>query len=221
MSLTIYQMPHSPYCIPLTRALDALGLGYEVVNITPHTREEVIRASDGKYYQVPMLDHDGALVMESSGESIDVPRYVDSVFAGGLLFPAAIEGAHLALVETIENDFELAGFVLMDPMYIDSIGDVVARTMIIRHKERKFGRGCVEDWRTRHDELFARFVALLGPCERTLGEQRFLFGNEAPVYADLALFGVLENVTYKEWNILPEELVNVLRWREEMREFRF
>ena len=74
MNLTVYQMPHSPYCIPITRALEALGVGFDVLNVTPHTLEEVIQRSDGKFYQVPMLDHDGELVMESSGDSIDIAR---------------------------------------------------------------------------------------------------------------------------------------------------
>ena len=220
MSLKIYQMPHSPYCIPITRALEALGVGFETINITPHTREEVIRASDGKFYQVPMLDHGGSLVMESSAESIDIPRYVDATFAGGRLFPAKIEAAHLPMIAQIENEFELAGFILMDPVYIERIEDVVARTMIVRHKERKFGPGCVEDWRKRHDELLDHFIGLMVPAETTFGQQSFLFGDR-PVYADFALFGVLENVTYDGINALPEPLVNIRRWLEELRAFKF
>ncbi len=220
MSLTIYQMPHSPYCIPITRALEALEIAFETIDITPHTREEVILASSGSYYQVPLLDHDGRLIMESSGNSIDIARYIDKRFACGRLFPAAIEAAHLPLVAQIENEFELAGFILMDPLYLDDIDELVARTMIIRHKERKFGQGCVDRWRLQHDELFAHFVDLLGPSEVTLGEQAFLFGD-APVYADYALLGVVENVTYKGWNTLPEALGNIARWQEVLRAYRF
>ena len=220
MSLTIYQMPHSPYCIPITRALVALGVPFETIDITPHTREEVIRASAGRYYQVPLLEHDGRLIMESTADSIDIARHIDSSFAGGRLFPAGIEAAHLPLVAQIENEFELAGFVLMDAEYIAQIDDVVARMMIIRHKERKFGPGCVDRWRLQHDELFEHFVDLLGPCELTLGERAFLFGD-APVYADYALLGVVENVTYQGWNSLPEALGNVARWRQALLEFRF
>lgn len=220
MALTIYQMAHSPYCIPITAALDALGVGFEVVEITPHTREEVIRRSDGDYYQVPMLDDDGVLVMESSADSIDIARYVDERFADGRLFPVGIEAAHLPLIDQIENTFELAGFVLIDPCYLDSIDDVVARTMIIRHKERKFGPGCVEDWRAQKAQLMEHFVELLGPAEKSLGEQAFLFGD-APVYADFALLGVIENVTYKGFNVLPSQLANIERWRRELRGFRY
>ncbi|MGI9244052.1 MAG: glutathione S-transferase family protein [Verrucomicrobiales bacterium] len=220
MRLTIYQMPHSPYCIPITRALTALGIPYETIDITPHTREEVIRASAGRYYQVPLLDHDGRLIMESTGDSIDIARYVDANFAGGRLFPAGIEAAHLPLVDQIENEFELAGFTLMDAEYIAQIDDLVARTMIIRHKERKFGAGCVERWRLQHDELFEHFVGLLGPSELTLGEQAFLFGD-TPVYADYALLGVVENVTYQGWNSLPDALRNIARWQQALLEFRF
>lgn len=220
MSLTIYQMPHSPYCIPITRALAAFGVACETVNVAPHTREEVIRASDGKYYQVPLLDHDGELVMESSGDSIDIARYVDATFAQGGLFPAAIEASHLPLIAQIENEFELAGFILMDPTHIDRIDDLVARTMIIRHKERKFGAGCVGRWREQHDALFANFIELLASCEATLGEQGFLFG-EAPVYADYALLGVLENVTYQGANTLPPSIPNIVGWMTALQGYRF
>ena len=220
MSLTVYQMPHSPYCIPITEALAALGVAFETIDITLLTREEVIRASGGKYYQVPMLDHAGEIVMESSAESIDIARYIDREFASGHLFPPAIEAAHLPLVAQIENEFELAGFILMDPAYIDSLDDIVTRTMIIRHKERKFGPGCVEDWRERHDELFAHFIGLLAPCEMTLGEQPFLFGD-TPVYADFALSGVLGNVTYQGYNSLPDSLQNISRWRDDLAAFRY
>ena len=77
--------------------------------------------------------------MESSGDSIDIARYVDTTFAGGRLFPRAIEAAHLPLVERIENEFELAGFVLLDPFYLDSYEDVLIKTLLVRHKERRFG----------------------------------------------------------------------------------
>jgi len=220
MSLTVYQMPHSPYCIPITRALEALGVDFDVLNVTPHSREEVIRRSDGKFYQVPMLDHDGKLVMESSGDSIDIARYVDTTFAGGRLFPRAIEAANLSLVERIENEFEVAGFVLLDPFYLDTYEDVLIKTLLVRHKERRFGLGCVERWRNHHDTLFEDFIRLLVPVERTLSEQTFLFGD-VPVYADFALFGVLENVTYKGYNQLPDSLPNLLRWREALRSFQY
>ena len=105
-------------------------------------------------------------------------------------------------------------------VYMEKIADVVARTMIIRHKERKFGPGCVDDWRDRHDELFAHFIGLMAPSETTLGERPFLFGD-SPVYADFALLGVLENVTYEGINQLPDSLANIGRWMKELQAFRF
>jgi len=220
MSLTVYQMPHSPYCIPITQGLSALGVDFETIDITPHTREEVILASDGMSYQVPMLNHDGHLVVESSAESIDIARYIDRNFAHGRLFPPAGEASHIPLVTFIENDLELSGFKLVDPSYIGSIADIVAQTLIVRHKERKFGVGCVDEWRANHAHLFARFVSLLAPCETTLARQPFLLGD-TPVYADFALFGVLENVTYRGWNTLPETLIHTGRWRDQIAGFTY
>ena len=123
-------------------------------------------------------------------------------------------------MERIENEFELAGFVLLDPFYLDSYEDVLIKTLLVRHKERRFGLGCVEQWRKNHDTLFEEFIRLLAPSERTLSEQTFLFG-EVPVYADFALFGVLENVTYKGYNQLPDSVPNLVRWCESLRSFQY
>lgn len=219
MSLVIYQMPHSPYCIPITRIMEALGESYEVVNISSGTREEVINASEGRFYQVPFLQYEGDGIGESTADSIDIPRYINRTFTDGRLFPSAIEGAHVALISFIENDLELAGFILMDPQYIDSLDSLLDRTLVRRFKERKFGLGCVEQWRVNHDQLFGRFVELLAPCEETLNKQPFLFGN-TPVYADFALFGILGNVTYQGYNDLPE-LPGIRAFYERMETFSF
>jgi glutathione S-transferase len=87
MRLTIYQLEHSPYCIPISRALGALGLGFEERNVANGDRREIIELTNGAYYQVPVLAHDDKVIFESSPTSIDVARYVDKTFAGERLFP--------------------------------------------------------------------------------------------------------------------------------------
>jgi len=220
MNLTLYEFAHSPYCIPITRALEALGIPFERVAVNPGTKEEVIRASDGTYYQVPYLIHDEHHVGESTPDSLDVARYVDETFASGRLFPARWDGAHLPLIAFVEGELELAGFKLLDPFYIDQLDDPLTRMLLIRHKERRFGAGCVEDWRRRHAELSDRFFAKLKPFETTFGRQPFLFGEE-PIYADFALHGILGNVTFGGWNSLPESLPRLREWHERIGEFRF
>ncbi len=86
--------------------------------------------------------------------------------------------------------------------------DVRARGTMIRHKERKFGRGCVDEWVRSRPQLLERAVQLLRPFELMLAHAPFLLGGE-PVYSDFALFGVLENLVYKDWVEIPKELVQI------------
>ncbi len=127
------------------------------------------------------------MIGESSGESLDVARHVDRKYARGRLFPKALEAANVCLTRFIENELEGAGFKLADPFYVASISDPLARALIVRHKERAFGRGCVAAWKRDRKALAARFDALLEEFETTLKQMPFLLG-EAPVYADFALF---------------------------------
>ena len=61
---------------------------------------------------------------------------------------------------------------------------------------------------------------LLGPFDIILAKGPFLFG-EAPIYSDFALFGVLGNMTYRNYNSLPTLLANLRGWFERMRTFKF
>lgn len=220
MALTVYQMPHSPYCIPITQALIACGVDFLTIDITPHTREEVIAASRGKSYQVPLLTDAGKIIGESSGASLDVARHVDRKYAGGRLFPKPLEAPNLCLTRFIENELEGAGFKLADPFYIATFKDTLARTMMIRHKERAFGRGCIAAWQRDRKALAARFDELLGDFETTLKHEKFLLGN-APVFADFALYGVIGNATWNGWNKLSPKRTAIAAWRKRLAAFRF
>lgn len=220
MSLSVYQFAHSPYCLPITRALEALGVPHEIHNISNADRREVITLTAGAYYQVPVLEHDGRVIFESGTDTLDVARYVDEQFANGRLFPAEVEGLQRLVINHLEDDVEGVTFQLVDPPYIAGISDVVERTMIIRHKERKFGRGCVKDWAERRDELTRTARTLLEPYELTLRYRKFLFG-EAPIYADFALYGILGNLTYCDYNTLPEGFSALVEWFTRVRQFRF
>src|SRR5688572_15220081 len=104
MSLTLYEMPHSPFCIPIVRMLDAVGMRFDRVNVPNWDRRAVIERTEGRYYQVPVLEHDGRVIFESGGDTQDVARYVDRTFCGSRLFPAEHEGLQQILIHHLEND---------------------------------------------------------------------------------------------------------------------
>jgi len=204
MSIVLYQMSHSPYAIPVRQALTACGVEFATKEVPNSDRSEIIHLTKGAYYQVPVLVHGDRVVFENAGDSLDVARYVDTTWAEGRLFPKAVEAANLCLTEWLEDAVEARTFKLADIHYVPAIEDLVARTMVIRHKERRFGRGCLAQWTRDAATIRAELDALLTRCEATLRRSAFLLGP-SPVYADFALYGVLGNLCHRGWNELSKD----------------
>lgn len=220
MSLTLYDLSHSPFCLPIKRLLEALNQPYGVVDVPNWDRRAVIELTKGAYYQVPVLVHEDRVLFETGGDTQDIARYLDQTFAGGRLFPAAQEGLQSILLTYLENDVEGATFRAADALYVDSITDLVGRTMVLRHKERKFGRGCVAQWKANIAGLRAEAESHFRRFDQILQHQPFLLGD-APVYADFLLHGIIGNYTWKNWNELPEEMAALKDWQTRLSQFRF
>lgn len=218
--LTLFDLPHSPFCLPIKRILEALKVPFTVEDVPNWDRRKVIEASGGAYYGVPMLMDGGRAIYETGGDSQDIASYVDQNFAGGKLFPKELEGLHDIILRYLENEVEDATFRAADAHYVPSISDPIGRVMTLRHKERKFGRGCVDQWKERLPELragaaehFARFDAMLRHKPYLLAER--------PVYADFLLWGIVGNFTWKGWNEIPASLSGLQEWRKRMDAFVF
>jgi len=192
MKPTLYELAHSPFCIPVRRILEAYGVAYDTVEVPAWDRRDLARLTDGAYYQVPVLRHGGKLVYETADDPLAVAHFLDREFAGGSLFPDTCSGVHEILIEHIEENLEGKGFKLSDPHVVETIADIGERTMVIRHKERSFGRGCVDEWRENAANLLEIFEKSLMPFEERLGHRSWLL-EDHPVYADYALFGILGN----------------------------
>jgi len=220
MNLQLYEMSHSPFCIPVSQALESLGIEFERIEIPNWDRGLLLRLTEGRYYQVPMLVHEGKVVTESTADSQDIAHYIDATFAERRLFPPESAGLQEILIEHIENDIEGVTFKLVDSFYIGSIESLADRGHVIRHKERRFGRGCVEVWQRERTSLREQADRLLDRFERVLQHQDFIMGSR-PVYVDFSLFGVLGNLTYKGWNQLTESQSALRAWTDRLRAYRF
>jgi glutathione S-transferase len=219
MKTILHELLHSPFCIPIAQALRAAGVDYESREVPNWDRSELLRLTNGAYYSVPVLQHGDGIAFESGTDTQDVAQYVDRTWFGGRLFPEAIEAAHQCMIEFLENEVEARTFKLVDIHWIPTVPDVAHRGMVIRHKERKFGRGCVDAWRRDAAAIRAELDRLLVRFEASLRHQAFLFGD-APVYADFLLFGVLGNLTYNDWNRLSPGQRAIAAWRERLAAWR-
>jgi len=221
MNLTVLGFPHSPFCIAIEKLLGSLGLSYTSQTIPAWDRSEILRLTDGRAYEVPLLVHEGAAIFESSADSQDIAGYLDRHFADGRLLPDSLRGLHEIVLRYLEHEVEDKTFRLFDPFYIESISDVAVRGMLIRHKERKFGRDCVDRWRRDRGKLMTEAERLLRPLDVMVQHTgAYLFGHE-PVYADFLLSGILGNVTFSGFNEIPPVLTALCDFQARLGSFRF
>ena len=218
--ITIYQFARSPFCIAVIQALTAGGVTPELIDVPAGDRSLVIKRTNGAYYQVPLLEDNGALVYESGPESQDIAEYIDAHYLEHRLFPEASRGLQAIVNRYVEGEIEPVTFKVSDAVCIPAIEDVVERTAQIRHKERKFGPGCLARWQRERDAMIEEATGLLRPFEQMVESGGFLFGPQ-PVYSDFLLFGILGNLTFEGTAVFPPELRALSRWYERLKTFRY
>ena len=81
----------------------------------------------------------------------------------------------------------------------------------LRHKERRFGRGCLDQWLKQKTALTRDLEQRLVAFEQMLGHKDFLLGS-APLFVDFDLWGMLANFLYSGRNRLPASLPAVKKW---------
>ena len=220
--LKIYHFDRSPFCIAVIQAARAGGVETELAAVSNADRSAVIRASNGASYQVPVLADGDRVICESGPDSQDIAEYLDTHYLQGRLFPAASRGLQTIINLYIENTVESVTFKVCDAACIPEVADVVERTLLIRHKERKFGVGCVDRWQRERPAMIAEANNLLVPFEQTLAGAGgpFLFGA-SPVYSDFLLYGILGNFTYRGTTPFPPGLPALRAWYDRLAAFRY
>ncbi len=101
----------------------------------------------------------------------------------------------------IESEVEGATFRLNDIYYKENAAPA-DHLQYLRFKERKFGRGCIEQWRKDQRLWLKKLADCLIPFEIILAHQKFLLDAQ-PRFVDFDLFGMLENFLYSGHYKLP------------------
>jgi glutathione S-transferase len=120
----------------------------------------------------------------------------------------------------IENEVEGATFRLNDIYYQENYRrakmPATDELQYLRFKERKFGRGCIDQWRAQKNDWLKKLEASLTPFEQTLAHTKFLLG-ERPLFVDFDLLGMLENFLYSGHYELPKSQPNIHRWYRQVK----
>jgi glutathione S-transferase len=85
----------------------------------------------------------------------------------------------------------------------------------LRHKERKFGTACIEQWRATRPQLLKQLEIKLIPYEEMLTYNPFLL-DERPRFVDFDLYGMLGNFLFSGHYALPKAHSRIRAWYRRM-----
>ena len=215
--IELIQFPWSPFCLVQRRILEFSGARFKTINVPPQERSLVWKLTKQRYYGVPVIRDGKNILFETGDDSQVIAKYLDQKLKLDL-FPAGLEGVQSILWRYIENDVEGATFRLND-IYYQEISPAADHLQYLRFKERKFGRGCIDQWRAQKNDWLKKLEASLIPFEQMLAHSKFLLG-ERPRFVDFDLFGILENFLFSGHYQLPKSQPYLRAWHRRMKTIR-
>jgi glutathione S-transferase len=216
--IELIQFPWSPFCIVQRAILEFSGAKFKTVNVPNGDRSLVWRLTRQRYYGVPIIRDGKSVVFEVNDDSQVIAKYIDDKLKLGL-FPWEWEGVQSILWRHIENEIEAACFRLND-IYWSEMVPRADRLRFLRHKERKFGRGCIAEWKLQQKGLLATLAERLMPFEEMLMFHPFLLDDQ-PRFVDFDLFGMLGNFLYSGHYRLPAKHNRLRQWHARMTKAQF
>jgi glutathione S-transferase len=211
--IELIQFPWSPFCIVQRRILEFAGARFKITDIPNGDRSLVWRLTRQRYYGVPIIRDGKSVIFEVNEDSQVIAKYLDTKLQLGL-FPWDLEGVQSLIWRYIENEVEGVGFKL-DDIYWRKVVPMPDQLAFLRHKERKFGRGCLDQWRAQQKELLAQLEQRLVPFEEMLLTRPFLL-DQRPRFVDFDLYGILGNFLYSGQYRLPAAHTRLQKWYKQM-----
>jgi len=212
--IELIQFPWSPFCLVQRRILDFSGVRFKTTNLKlTGDRSLIWKLTKRRYYGVPIIRDGRSVIFETDENSQVIGKYLDQKLKLGL-FPAELEGEQSILWRYIENEIEGLTFKLNDVYF----REFVAREdqlPFIRHKERKFGRGCIDEWHALQKAMQAQLAERLLPFEAMLTYRTFLLGDR-PRFLDFNLLGMLENYLYSGHYKIPANRPQIAKWHRRL-----
>jgi len=207
--IELVQLAWSPYCLVQRRILEFSGTPHKIISVPPSDRSLIWRLTKQRYYQVPILKDGRNVLFETDDNSQVIAKYLDAKLNLGLFVPQW-DGLQRVIWRYIENEVEGVGYKLNDVYYREFVPPD-EQLGHLRHKERKFGRGCLEQWRANQKSLLADLTTLLIPFEQMLAGRPFLLGDR-PRFVDFDLWGILANFLYSGHYSLPSNHPKLRVW---------
>jgi glutathione S-transferase len=211
--IELIQFPWSPFCIVQRRILEFSGVPFKIINIPNADRTLVWKLAKQRYYGVPIIRDGKTVVFELNDDSQVIAKYLNEELELNL-FPAKWGGVQSILWRYIENEVEGAVFRLND-IYWKEFVPKAEQVAFLRHKERKFGHGCIDQWRKGQKLWLKQLEEKLIPFEQMLLHTPFLLDDQ-PHFVDFDLFGMLENFLFSGHYKLPKPHWQIRQWHRRM-----
>lgn len=211
--IELIQFPWSPFCIVTRRILEFSQARFRIRNIPNGERSLIWKLTKGNYYGVPTIRDGREVIFEMSEDTQVIAKYIDAKYSLGL-FPADLEGVQSILWRNIENDVEGVCFKLND-IYWKEFVPADDHLRFLRHKERKFGRGCIDQWRAMKPQLLQQLEDALLPFEEMLAHKPFLL-DRRPRFVDFDLYGMLGNFLFSGHYRLSKAHNHLRDWHHRM-----
>jgi glutathione S-transferase len=212
--IELIQFPWSPFCIVQRRILEYAGVRFKIINVPNQERSLVWKLTKQRYYGVPTLRDGRNVIFEMNEDSQVIAKYLDEKLKLGL-FPDHWCDVQSILWRNIESEIEGATFRLND-IYWREIVPAKDQLQFLRFKERKFGRGCLDQWRKDQKVWLKQLEEKLLPYEMMLTHLPFIL-EEFPRFVDFDLFGMIENFLYSGHYELPKRHKELRNWHERMK----
>ena len=212
--IELIQFPWSPFCIVQRRILEFSGVPFKITNIPNQDRSLVWRLTRQRYYSVPIVRDGKNVIFEVNDDSQVIAKYLDGKFKLGM-FPNKWCDVQSILWRNIESEIEGAAFRLND-IYWTEFVPPKEQLQFLRFKERKFGRGCLDQWRKDQKSWLKQLEERLLPFEMMLTHLPFIL-DESPRFVDFDLFGMIENFLYSGHYQLPERHERIQQWHRRMK----
>ena len=211
--IELIQFPWSPFCIVQRRILEFSGAPFKITNIPNQDRTLVWKLTKHRYYGVPTIRDGKNVIFEVNEDSQVIAKYLDEEMELGL-FPNQWRGVQSVLWKFIENEIEGATFRLNDIYWQENV-PAAEQLQFLRFKERKFGRGCIEQWHKDQKIWLKKLEDHLIPFEIILTHQKFLLDDQ-PRFVDFDLLGMLDNFLYSGHYKLPARHKQIQKWHRRM-----
>ncbi len=216
--IELIQFPWSPFCIVQRRILEYSRARFKITNIPSGDRSLVWRLTKQRYYEVPIIRDGKSVIFEVADDSQVIAKYLDAKLKLGL-FPWEWEGVQSVVWRYIEDQIEGVTFRLND-IYWQEFVPGKDELEFLRHKERKFGRGCISQWRNQQKGLLQELAVKLLPFEEMLLHRPYLLGDQ-PRFIDFDLYGMLGNFLFSGHYQLPPAHDRLKDWYARINRLQF